>query len=100
MTLMTPYADYIQNLTRRHFLTAGTHLLGGAALATLSGSESARAADGTPTMPLTQHAAKAKQVIYLHMVGGPSQIDLYDYMPKMNDWYDKELPATICNGQR
>jgi len=97
---MHPYADYIQNLTRRHFLTAGTHLLGGAALATLLGSESARAADGAPALPMTQHAAKAKHVIYLHMVGGPSQLDLYDFKPKMNDWYDKELPASVRNGQR
>jgi hypothetical protein len=34
------------------------------------------------------------------MVGGPSQIDLYDYKPKMNDWYDKDLPDSIRNGQR
>ena len=34
------------------------------------------------------------------MVGGPSQIDLYDYKPKMNDWYDKDLPDSIRRGQR
>ena len=34
------------------------------------------------------------------MVGGPSQIDLYDYKPKMNDYYDKDLPDSIRNGQR
>ncbi|MFN9969469.1 MAG: DUF1501 domain-containing protein, partial [Phycisphaerae bacterium] len=39
-------------------------------------------------------------VIYLHMVGGPSQIDLYDYKPQMNEWYDKDLPESIRNGQR
>ncbi len=34
------------------------------------------------------------------MVGGPSQMDLYDYKPKMNDYYDKDLPDSIRNGQR
>jgi hypothetical protein len=45
-------------------------------------------------------APKAKRVIYLHMVGGPSQMDLYDYKPVMGEWYDKELPETIRMGQR
>ena len=34
------------------------------------------------------------------MVGGPPQMDLYDYKPKMDDWYDKDLPESIRNGQR
>ena len=34
------------------------------------------------------------------MVGGPPQMDLYDYKPKMNDWYDKDLPDSIRQGQR
>jgi hypothetical protein len=34
------------------------------------------------------------------MVGGPAQMDLYDYKPVMNDWYDKDLPESIRNGQR
>ena len=45
-------------------------------------------------------APKAKQVIYLHMVGGPPQMDLYDYKPKMDEWYDKDLPDSIRMGQR
>jgi hypothetical protein len=45
-------------------------------------------------------APKAKRVIYLHMVGGPSQIDLFDYKPEMMKWYDKDLPDSIRNGQR
>jgi hypothetical protein len=41
-----------------------------------------------------------KNVIYLHMVGGPSQIDLFDYKPKLADMFDKDLPDSIINGQR
>ena len=60
---------------------------------------SARAAE--PPGAVGPHfPGKAKHVIYLHMVGGPSQIDLYDYKPKMNAWYDKDLPDSIRRGQR
>ena len=48
----------------------------------------------------THFPAKAKQIIYLHMVGGPSQIDLYDYKPAMQEFYDKDLPDSIRMGQR
>jgi hypothetical protein len=34
------------------------------------------------------------------MVGGPSQMDLYDYKPKMVEYYDKDLPESVRNGQR
>jgi hypothetical protein len=57
------------------------------------------AADG-PLPGLAHFAPKAKHVIYLHMVGGPSQLDLYDYKPKMLEMYDKDLPESIRNGQR
>ena len=43
---------------------------------------------------------KVKRAIYLHMVGGPPQMDLFDYKPKMKDWYDKDLPESIRQGQR
>jgi Protein of unknown function (DUF1501) len=43
---------------------------------------------------------KAKRAIYLHMNGGPSQMDLFDYKPKMGAMYDKDLPESIRNGQR
>ena len=100
--------EFKTNLTRRHFFAKGSHLLGGAALATLAaqcGLNVASAADidaGRATDPKTlQHfPGKAKHVIYLHMVGGPSQMDLYDYKPVMNEWYDKDLPDSVRMGQR
>ena len=45
-------------------------------------------------------APKAKRVIYLFMSGAPSQLDTWDYKPKMKDWYDKDLPDSVRNGQR
>ena len=77
-----------ETLTRRHFLRSGSHLLAGAAMARLGGA-----------LPLAA-APKAKRVIYLHMVGGPPQMDLFDPKPQMAEWYDKDLPESIRNGQR
>ena len=37
---MHPFGDLVQNITRRHFLTGGTHLLGGMAMASLLGADS------------------------------------------------------------
>jgi hypothetical protein len=99
---MTPLQELGLNLTRRRFLEAGAHVLGGAALASLLGRDSARA--DTPQTrairALTHHAPKARHVIYLHMVGGPPQMDLYDYKPVMNRWYDRDLPESVRMGQR
>ncbi|QDS98304.1 DUF1501 domain-containing protein [Adhaeretor mobilis] len=87
------------HFTRRQFLASGKHLLGGAALAMLRG-DSAYASTGGG-LPLETHfLPRAKQVIYLHMVGGPSQMDLFDYKPGLVDYYDQDLPDSIRKGQR
>src|SRR5260370_22435269 len=83
--------------TRRQFFGRGARGLGAAALASLF-RENASAKDGLPGLP--HFAPKAKRAIYLHMVGGPSQLDLYDYKPVMKDWFDKDLPESIRKGQR
>jgi hypothetical protein len=109
---MTPFEEYVRSETRRQFLTRGKNALGTAALASLMGSAATARAAGNPegvnaagarlmSKPVLPHfAAKAKHVIYLHMVGGPSQLDLYDYKPEMNAYYDKDLPESIRKGQR
>ena len=43
---------------------------------------------------------KAKKIIYLFMAGGPSQIETFDYKPKMKAMFNKDLPASIRQGQR
>jgi hypothetical protein len=90
--------EFHQLQTRRHFFAKGANLLGGAALASLCGQSVAQASSGHPVGP--HFAPKAKRVIYLHMVGGPSQMDLFDYKPVMQEWYDKDLPDSIRMGQR
>src|SRR6478609_8083886 len=100
---MHPFNDHVRQMTRRHFFFSGANVLGAAALGSLLGSEAR--AGGTKTgfgaaLPETNFTAKAKQVIYLHMVGGPSQMDLFDYKPKMQEFYDKDLPDSVRRGQR
>jgi hypothetical protein len=101
---MNPEQEFIQAMTRRHFFRQGSHVLGSAALASLLGTGRLAAGEnaGAP-VPLAGRShfpGKAKHVIYLHMVGGPSQHDLYDYKPQMKEWYDKDLPDSVRMGQR
>jgi hypothetical protein len=94
---MHPSDKAVQLETRRQFFGRGARGLGVAALASLFG-EGGSAKEGLPGLP--HFAPKAKRAIYLHMVGGPSQLDLYDYKPVMKDWFDKDLPESIRQGQR
>ena len=99
---MSLFEDFQHYETRRQFFARGKNALGYAALASLLGpamnlwGEDAKT--GLATLP--HFPAKVKNIIYLHMVGGPSQMDLYDYKPVMADWYDKDLPDSIRMGQR
>ncbi|NNJ28003.1 hypothetical protein LzC2_41140 [Planctomycetes bacterium LzC2] len=47
-----------------------------------------------------QFAPKAKRVISLFMSGAPSQLDMWDYKPQLNDMFDADLPDSVRNGQR
>src|SRR5438874_4713604 len=98
---MEPIQDHLETLTRRHFFGRSALGLGTAALTALlpprSGAAEA-ATDGLPGLP--HFAPKAKRAIYLFMNEGPSQMDLWDYKPKMADLFDRDLPESIRNGQR
>ncbi len=95
---MNPIHEHLQAITRRHFFRRGALGLGAAALATMLPDRSPAATGGLPELP--HFPPKAKRVIYLFQNGGPCQMDLWDYKPKMNDWFDKDLPESVRNGQR
>jgi hypothetical protein len=100
---MNPIHDHFAAMTRRHFFARGALGLGTAALASLLPQQSSAAEVTSPTggLPGLPHfAPKAKRAIYLFMNGGPSQMDLWDYKPKMNELFDKDLPDSIRKGQR
>ena len=93
-------------MTRRHFFGRFGLGLGGVALTQLlqPGAFAARSGKafeanrGLPGFP--NFAPRAKRVIYLFMSGGPSQMDLFDYKPRLNEMNGQELPASVRMGQR
>src|SRR6476660_3489985 len=83
-------------LTRRDFFGKAAAGLGTAALASLlQADESGGAMPGIPHFPPT-----AKRVIYLFQSGAPSQMDLFDYKPRLTDLAKTELPESVRMGQR
>ena len=93
-------------ITRRHFFGRTATGIGAAALGSLLNPEACsprwlgeqKRYGGMHGMP--HFPPKAKRVIYLFMAGGPSQIDLFDYKPKLDKLHNTELPDSIRMGQR
>ncbi len=80
--------ERLLRMTRRHFFGKAGGGVGIAALSSLLGEE------------VPHLAAKAKRVIYLFQSGGPSQMELFDYKPRLKDLAKTELPDSIRGGQR
>jgi hypothetical protein len=102
---MNPLFDHQLLQTRRQFFGHAGLRLGGIALAHLLGTAATTraAASGSvhPALPGMPHfAPKAKSIIYLHMNGAPSQIDLWDYKPGLQKHFNEELPKTVRGDQR
>lgn len=86
-------------MSRRSFLNQVGMGLGGLALGSMINPLQALANEG-PALAGTHFPATAKRVIYLFQSGGPSQMDLFDYKPRLNDEHGKELPDSVRRGQR
>jgi hypothetical protein len=98
-------------LTRRHFFNRLATGIGTAALASVldptllasppAGSIAGKPSGSTAGVLRSPHVGpRARRIIYLFMADAPSQMDLFDYKPKMDEWYDKDLPDSVRNGQR
>ncbi len=83
-----------RDVSRRQFLGEGISL-GAAALAFLT--QPARAAGASH---LAHHPARARHVIYLQMLGGPSQLDLFDYKPELQKRHGQDVPESLFADQR
>lgn len=97
---MTPE---LSSVSRRHFLTRTGCGLGGVALASLLARDSSAAERAAPAGGLSglpHFAPKARRIIYLFQSGAPSQMDLFDYKPKLAELRGTELPDSIRKGQR
>ena len=102
---MNPAHEFHILQNRRQFFQGAGLKAGGIALASMLG----RQASGDVSKPVNMYPAlsgfphfapKAKRLVYLHMNGAPSQIDLFDHKPRLHDYFDQELPDSIRNGQR
>src|SRR5881628_2586857 len=89
-------------ITRRHFFGLTSTGIGMAALASLLErdliSAEGPASGGLPGLP--HFPPRAKRVIYLFQSGAPSQMDLFDYKPKLERFLATELPDSVRMGQR
>ncbi|TWT30914.1 DUF1501 domain-containing protein [Blastopirellula retiformator] len=98
--------NWLQEQTRRHFFRNCGVGLGKIALASLLAESSlgitaAQAEPISPFAPKPSHfPAKAKRVIYLFMAGAPSQLDMFDYKPKLAEMEGKPIPPSVIAGQR
>jgi hypothetical protein len=95
MNLHHAYAQYV---TRRHFFRDCAVGLGAIALAELRARGEESKNPLAPKKP--HHAPKAKAVIYLHMAGSPSQLDLFDYKPELVKFNGKPCPKAYLEGKR
>src|SRR5262249_14854156 len=103
-------ANEMVHLTRRDFLTSTTSGLGLLALASLLESEGLLAAEGKqggfnePRSPLSPKpppfAPKANACIFFFMEGAPSQMDLFDPKPKLNELNGQKLPDSLTEKVR
>jgi uncharacterized protein (DUF1501 family) len=90
---MNPLEFYNTAYTRRQFFRKSGTGLGVAALASLLGQHGISAAErlaGVHEM-LPQIAPKAKRVIYISLIGAPSQLDLFDYKPDLKKRFKEDL---------
>lgn len=97
---MTPIEYHNTAYSRRQFFRKSGTGLGMAALASLLGQRGVSAADGLADMgnSLPQIAPKAKRVIYISLIGAPSQLDLFDYKPDLKKRFKEDL-KTWLKGQ-
>jgi hypothetical protein len=93
-----PDITHLKLVERREFFARS--VLGAAALGMLFGERS----DAAPLNPLAARkpllVPRAKRVIYLHMIGAPSQLDLFDYKPTLVARDGEDCPESLLAGRR
>jgi hypothetical protein len=100
-------ADELKNISRRHFLLESAAGIGSIALGSLLGSCSGKKSVSNasmladPMLARTPHfPGKAKSVIFLHMAGAPSQLELFDFKPELKKLHNAACPPSLLEGKR
>lgn len=90
------------NMNRRRFLSRMSLGIGSVALGSLLIPDlfKKQAVEEAVLAQLPHFAPKTKRIIYLFQNGAPSQLDLFDYKPMLNERFGEDLPASIRMGQR
>ena len=98
---MTLHEELLRQRTRRQFFRDCGTGVGTLALASLLNENLFATPAGDPLAPKHPHVrAKAKNIIYLHMAGAPSTLDLFDYKPKLIELNGKPCPDSYIRGQQ
>ncbi|MBL8818658.1 MAG: DUF1501 domain-containing protein [Planctomyces sp.] len=106
---MTDTASAMQLLNRRSLLSRGSVGLGSAALASMLQSQTRGSTLADPASRLSNkqtgenrphHPCKAKSVIFVHLVGAPSHLDLFDYKPVLQRLDGQLMPDDLWKGLR
>lgn len=99
------HKELLQAESRRHFLKEVAGGLGTLALASLVGctipgtSKSAGVVNPMALRP-PHFPGRAKRVIFLHMAGAPSQLELFDFKPDLQKLHDQDCPASLLEGKK
>jgi len=105
--MFDPHANALFH-TRRQLFSRASKGIGLAALGSLVNQDLFAASSGDESRDpktgglasLPHHTVRAKRVIFLHMSGGPSQIETFDHKPALEKYHGTELPSSIRNNQR
>src|SRR5713101_2996298 len=81
-------------LTRREMLARCANGFGAVAFAALNNEQGLGKEKSASAPPTTHFAARARNVIFLYMDGGPSQVDTFDYKPLLEK-YDGKDPHSV-----
>ncbi len=94
--------ESLRSVTRRHFFQQAGFGIGTMALSSLLDRDlPAQSGSLNPLAPRRPHfAPRAKNVIYLFMAGAPSQLDLFDHKPKLNELHGRKIPEEVIKGER
>ena len=101
---MTPDVFRLTNQTRRHLLQTAGLGIGSMALQALLSKDKTEAADeateSSKGVRPPMLAPRAKRVIYLHMAGSPSQLELFEHKPDLQKLHMQDCPASFLEGKR
>jgi hypothetical protein len=99
--------DELKEMSRRHFLRESAVGLGAVAFGMMGACSKPAdrpavvSAPVDPMLPRSPHfPGRAKRVIYLHMAGAPSQLEMFDYKPELKKLHNQLCPPSLLEGKR